>query len=69
MTRYELWYSEEEESFASFEKVDERNRKLLPADARKIWEVEAETWEEAQIKIHEFMGWEPYKPMNENGSD
>lgn len=64
MTKYELWYSREDGSLSFFEKADEISRKLLSRDAELIWEVEAQSWDEAQVKKHEFMGWEPYKPMN-----
>lgn len=28
-----------------------------------IWMVEAESWEDACRRYHEFQGWEPYVPM------
>lgn len=69
MQKYELWHSEQEGSLAFFEASDERGRDLIPDDAQLILVVEAESWEEAQAKKHDFLGWEPYKPMNENGGD
>lgn len=40
-------------------------RGILKPGVKKLWEVEADTWEEACTKYHEYMGWEPYKPMEE----
>lgn len=28
-----------------------------------VWSTEAESWEEACVRYHEFQGWEPYVPM------
>lgn len=30
-----------------------------------IGEIEAYDWNEAMTKYHEFMGWEPYQPMDD----
>jgi hypothetical protein len=27
------------------------------------WTIDAQDWNEAHKKKHEFLGWEPYKPM------
>jgi len=37
--------------------------KYLEDDAKLVWSVEAESWDEAQTKKHEYLGWEPYKPI------
>lgn len=60
---YELWFSQSENSYAFFEKGSTNNYNLLEKDAKLIWSVEASSWEEAQSKKHEFLGWEPYIPM------
>lgn len=48
---------------------------ILPADHpqhgwlteghEKTWEVKAASWEDAMTKYHEYMGWEPYVPMED----
>ena len=62
-TKYELWYSEED-GYSFFPESNNGARAILPSDAKLIWTTEAFTWEEAQIKKHEFLGWEKYKPMD-----
>lgn len=62
MTKYELWHSEQEVSY-TFCEAGRAHQAFLPADARCIWTVEADSWEEAQTQKHIYLGWEPYKPM------
>ena len=69
---YELWEDDDGEgyTFAPSERItDMINSGLLdPTKAKMEWTVIAESWVEANIKYHEHMGWEPYKPMlQENG--
>jgi hypothetical protein len=59
--RYELW--REGNSYSFFPEDSESARRLLEPGAELVWEVEANSWEEAQARKHEFLGWEPYKPM------
>lgn len=33
--------------------------------AKCQWSCEADSFEEALVKYHEWQGWEPYKPMEE----
>jgi hypothetical protein len=61
--KYELWQSDSESSYSFFASGDKANADMLPIDARLIWTVEADSWEEACRRQHEFLGWEPYKPM------
>jgi len=60
-TKYELW--KEPNAYSFFPESSASARALLTADARLIWTVDARDWNEAQTKKHEFLGWEPYKPM------
>lgn len=66
--KYELWHDENDLS-DGYTFVGEgraqgfKDRGLMSQDAKKIWEVEAETWILACIAYHEYMGWETYKPM------
>jgi hypothetical protein len=61
--KYELWHSESESSYDRFASGDKGNADMLPPDAHLIWTVEAESWDDACRKQHEFLGWEPYKPV------
>ncbi len=58
--RYLLFSSESESSYTF---TAEANSLPLPADATLVWQVDADSWEIACMKKHEFLGWEPYKPM------
>lgn len=59
---YEIWKSSSSSTFIP----SDHNQKdiLLEPDAEFIGNIEADSWEEAMTKYHEFMGWEPYKPMD-----
>ena len=58
---YELY--EAGSGYTFLEKENPNRDQLLDADAKLIWEVEAASWDEAQATKHEFLGWEPYRPM------
>ena len=59
---YELWQSADG-SYAFFDANENDVRDRLDDTAKLLWTVEADSWEEAQAKKHEYLGWEPYKPM------
>jgi hypothetical protein len=55
--KYELW--KESDSYSFFPDDNLRRRSLLGAEAVLLWTVEADNWEEAQSRKHDFLGWEP----------
>lgn len=59
--QYELWHSASEGCHTFFP-ANQRPADL-ETDAQFIWAVEAATWEIAQAARHEFLGLEPYRPM------
>lgn len=59
--KYELWELKNGYEFFPESNISAKN--LLPDDAKLILTVEAGSWDEAQTKKHEYLGWEPYKPM------
>ena len=63
--KYELWYSRgggcDVHTLLAADAPDKRV--ALEADAVVIWTVDAVSWEEACSRQHEFLGWDPYKPM------
>jgi hypothetical protein len=63
ITKYELWYSKEE-GYSFFPEDNQVARDTLPSDAEFVWATHATSWEEAQTKKHEYLGWEKYKPMD-----
>jgi len=70
--KWELWESKAEGSytFATSEGIcDMFAKKIMPSDATRIWTIETDSYIEAQRKMHEYLGWEPYKPMlDDNGN-
>jgi len=62
LKKYELWEEEDGRNHSFFPEDNESARNLLSKDAKLIWKVEATSWEEAQTRKHEYLGWEPYKP-------
>jgi hypothetical protein len=65
--KYELWHSRDGQSdiYTLLAVGASRDRSLPEPDARVVWTVEADTWDDACRQQHEFLGWEPYKPMTE----
>lgn len=57
MKQYELWRSEDGEQDSLFPADNESARELLEPDATLIWVVKAISWEEAQQKRCDYMGW------------
>jgi hypothetical protein len=68
--RYELWRDEDDEGISlTFFPADENydnQRRLLEPGAEIVWAVEADTYNEAMARYYEFMGWGPYKPMEDD---
>lgn len=60
-TRFELWKLSAGYTF--FPEDNEGARKLLEPGATLAWTVEARSWDEARARMHEFLGWGPYKPV------
>ena len=38
----------------------------VPPDATLMWTIAARSWTEAMQKYHEFRGWEPYQPLDDD---
>ena len=66
--KYELWHSHDRGSdvYTLLPAGAQREQTLLEPNAKVIWTIDAESWNEACQKQHEFLGWEPYKPMPES---
>jgi hypothetical protein len=63
--KYELWSSESENSDSFFPAENDSARDLLAPDAKLIHVIEANSWNEAQQKRYDFMGWGHYKTFEE----
>ena len=61
---YELWHSQTAGCHTFFPSGSAAADQLEP-DAVLIWTTDAESWEEAQRQKHEFLGWEPDVPMDD----
>ena len=67
---FELWKSEDGSEYTflphwSIVKCPQLKKDSDDKDQIMIWSVEADTWDEACTKYHEYMGWEPYIPFDE----
>ena len=62
-TRYELW--KEPDGYSFFPEGNASAKGLLSCQAELVWTVEADSWDEANRKKNEFLGWEPYAPMKD----
>lgn len=63
--KHELWSSESESSYAFFP-ADGDDRQHLPPDAELLCVIEAASWNEAQQKRYDFMGWGDYRTIEED---
>lgn len=63
LQNYELWKCSKE-GYSFFPEKNESARKLLSPDAALVTVISAKSWDDAQKKKNEYLGYEPYKPMN-----
>ena len=59
--KYVLWHSASESSYTFIHEGDATSDHFRPQDARVIWTVDADTYEEALQKRNDFLGWGEYK--------
>ncbi len=65
---YEAWESEDraEIHFSTSDGIaEQRATGVMPGEWRLLHRFEAASWEDASARHHELMGWEKYKPMEE----
>ncbi len=62
--KYELWSSASEGSDTFFNADNDSIRNILAADAKLICIIEASSWNEAQQKRYDFMGWGHYRTFD-----
>lgn len=64
MIIFEAWEDEEGITFSTQENiVDHKKKGLLSIDAKLLYQIAADNYDEAMTLHHNKMGWEPYKPM------
>jgi len=63
MQLYELWQEGDDHSF--FPADNDSARETLSPGAKLIWRVEATSWEEACHKRNEYLGWDEYRPFQD----
>lgn len=59
--KWELWTKPGEQEFHP---ADHPQHAFLSDGMEKVWEVWAESYEDAMTQYHEYMGWEPYVPVD-----
>ena len=60
---YEGYDIEDQEGVCMFLPADAASKEQLTQGAKCVFEVEADSWEEAMQAWHEFKGWVPYVPF------
>ena len=60
--RYEIWQNDT--SSTLFQENHPQRNLLIEPGAQCVGTVEADSWDEAMTKYHQFMEWEPYVPMD-----
>jgi hypothetical protein len=66
---YELWSSEIECSHSFFPADNDSARDSLAPDAKLVCVIRATSWNEAQQKRYDFMGWGHYKTFEEEEAE
>ncbi len=64
MKKYQLWHSESSTTYSFFPEDNMSASNMLESDAKCVWEIQAETWEEALAKRDEFLEWSPSSSGN-----
>ena len=68
MIRYEAWDDEGDITFAPTQNISEQKSKgLISPEAKKLYEIEAESHEEAMTEHYKKMGWSPYNSQSGMG--
>ncbi|MGR2741002.1 hypothetical protein ACUY1T_21350 [Billgrantia sp. Q4P2] len=66
MMIFEVWEDEDGTTLSTVENIIElKNKGLLSKSAKLLYKIEANNYEEAMVEHHNKMGWERYKPMEE----
>jgi hypothetical protein len=60
--KWELWHREGE-GYSFFQADNAEARRFVPADAKLVTTFDAMSWDDAHRQRNEYLGWEPYKPM------
>jgi len=64
--KYELWSSVSESSYTFFPTDNDRAKDSLAPDAKLVCVIEAASWNEAQQKQYDLMGWGHYRTIEED---
>ena len=63
---FEVWEDEDGTTLSTVKNIVElKSKGLLSQNAKLLYKIEANNYEEAMVKHHHKMGWERYKPMKE----
>jgi hypothetical protein len=67
LTKYEIWEALDGGGITLMEADAEPRAKriALGGPAKLVLTFEAKTWEDANQKMHDHYGWEPYVPMED----
>lgn len=64
MIIFEAWEDDDGVTFSTQENINDYKQKgLISSKAWRLYQIEAQSYEDAMVLHHKKMGWEPYKPM------
>ena len=67
ITKYECWSEESGITFTEAENaIKMRKQGLISKSAVLLYEIEAQTWDEAMAEHYKKQGWKPYLPINKS---
>jgi hypothetical protein len=65
--KFQCWRDDNGLTFAPIETIEMHKRRgLMESDAEFLYEVEADSWNEAMQKHYDKQGWGIYRPMLED---
>lgn len=69
MTKYEIWESADGDALLMEADAEDRAKKVALLEiwgpSKLVLTFEAQTWEDANQKMHDHYGWEEYIPMGD----
>lgn len=63
--KIQIYYSSTDHTFTVYPQDTPKDKMILEIDAVLIKEIYGTDWNDCMKQYHEFMGWEPYVPMEE----
>lgn len=63
--KIQIYHSPTDNTFTVYTEDTPKDKMILEVDAVLIKEIYGADWNDCMSQYHEFMGWEPYRPMDD----